>query len=568
MTDPLDELERRLALDAPIDDLLESLRDPARRDDAQLRLLAALRVDDARRLGPWFQDLDAEHTVDVAPDEGDAKRDAKLDELRAELDDDDPDALDLRPTEEGDADELLVERFLRFFGGRSDLYARQWYDERRGRSGYRPVRNPLTTEVARDHLRGRLTLGQYLLGPDGRVPFAVLDLDLRGDAMEKLRTLHGDDVDPLLHDGLRAYLARLLVAARDLGLAAFPAASGGRGAHLWLFFDPPRPARAARQVLKTIVTAAGGPPPELELELFPKQVVAGPRGLSSLVKLPLGIHQRTLRSCHLLDDRLQPIEDPIAALARLRFVDPALLDALLGGSIRAFPAPELADPPGPLPPLPDEPSARSLGEALRATRDEPSARLAREQILAGCGVLADVVDRAFRLRKLSPDEARAIAYSLGLLGDGKLAEEVLLAANASLKELHRARRGVPSPVGCRRLTALVPERCTGCPQLEGRPPYPTPLLYALGPIAPTPRRTARHAAHLDADEQVVEGALDGIGHTLRRIEDRLEQLERQLDRSGARAASLGERRHPTDERRAMPEAGDDDSNDDPNDGAP
>lgn len=518
MTDPLDELDRRIADDRPIDDLLDALRSPRTREPALLALLGALRVDDARRLlGPG------------APSEAPLEEgsDAEAPEDDDDLDDD-PDTLDVRPLEEADPDDLLVDRFLRFFGGRRDLHARQWHDERRGRSGYRPVREPLTKDVARDHLRGRITLGQYLLGPDGRVPFAVLDLDLKSEATERLRTTHGDDADPLRHDGLRAYLHRLRVASSDLGLASFPAASGGRGAHLWFFFDPPRPARAARQMLKAVVTAAGGPPPELDLELFPKQVASGPRGLSSLVKLPLGIHRRTLRPCPLLDDALQPIEDPISALARLRPVDPSLLDALLGGAVRAFPAPELAEPPGALPPLPDDPTPRSLGEALRATRDEPSARLALERMLSGCGVLADLVDRAYRLRRLSPDEARAIGYSVGLLGDGKLAEEVLVAGHASLKELHRARRGIPSPVGCRRLAALSPERCTHCPALRDQPPYPTPLLYALGPIAPAPRRTTKHAAHLDADEQVVEGALDGIGSALRRIEERLGRLERRV----------------------------------------
>ncbi|MBX3250502.1 MAG: hypothetical protein KF901_25220 [Myxococcales bacterium] len=513
--DVLDELERRLATDAPLDDLLDALSAPARRELATLRLVAALRLDEAAALTP-----SPELRLDVEA--------APADDVLAEDDPDDPDALDLRPTDEGDPDELLVERFLRFFGGRRDLYARQWHDDKRGRGGYRPVRNPLTADVARDHLRGRLTLGQYPLGPDGRVSFGVLDLDLGSQALERLEATHGD-ANPLRHDGLRAYLQRLRQAAVDLGLAAFPAASGGRGAHLWLFFDPPRPARAVRQALKAIVTAAGGPPADVTLELFPKQIAAGPRGLSSLVKLPLGIHQRTLRPCPLLDDGLASIEDPAAALARLRFVDNALLDALLGGAVRAFPAPELADPPGPLPPLPDDPTPRSLGEALRATRDDASARLAQERMLSGCATLSAIVDRAFSERRLDADEARAVAYSIGLLGDGKLAEEILLAASATLKELHRARRGVPSPVGCRKLRGLRSTPCSGCPSLEGQAPYPTPVLYALGPIAPKPRRSTRHAPHLDADEQVVEGALDGIGHLLRRIEARLERLERRAD---------------------------------------
>ncbi|MBI4704610.1 MAG: hypothetical protein HY744_26195 [Deltaproteobacteria bacterium] len=238
-----------------------------------------------------------------------------------------------------DTDAALVERFLRWFGGRKDLHARQWYDERRRRSGYRLVEEPLTAEVARLHLAGRLTLGQYLLFPDGSCAFGVVDLDLSASALAELRATRGDAVRPVEHGPLRDYALRLVEAARRLGLGLFAEDSGGRGLHLWLFFEPRRPARAVRALLGQLVVAAGSQPPDVAVEIFPKQDRPGPKGLSSLVKLPLGIHQATLRRCALLDEKLDPVEDPWAALDRLRAAAPDVVDDVLGRRLVIMPTP-------------------------------------------------------------------------------------------------------------------------------------------------------------------------------------------------------------------------------------
>ena len=447
----------------------------------------------------------------------------------------DDDASELVPVEGGPTDRDLVDRFLRFFGGRRDLYARQWYDERRRRSGYHPVREPLTEKVVREHLAGRVTVGQYLLWPDATVSFAVIDLDLSSSALDAMRACRGQEACPLDHDGLRAYARRLGDAALGLGLATFAEDSGSKGLHLWLFFEPRRPARAARGVLSQVVLAAGPQPPDVSIELFPKQELPGRKGLSSLVKLPLGVHQATLRSCPLLDVAFAPIGDQRAALAALRPADPVLVDAVIAR--RVLPLPVgcglTAGGGAPLPALPSSPTARTLAEALRGVPAGLSEREACERMLAGCAVLAAIVARAYERHALTADEARAVIYTLGLVGPrGTLATEVLAAAGASHKELERVRRGLPSPAGCAKLRRLgAPATCEGCTAARGALPYPTPVAFAVGDVAGAPPGHAPFAPWLEDTTELAPTAVEVLGDALGRIESRLERLEETISQN-------------------------------------
>ncbi len=425
-----------------------------------------------------------------------------------------------------DGDRETLETFLRLFGGRRDLYAKAWVDERRHRCGYRPVEEPLTAEVVRAHLRGAVTVGQYLLFPDGTCSFGVIDLDVSGAVMDGLRAGHGEAVSSLRHAPLRAFALRLVESGARLGLPMVAEDSGGRGVHLWLHFEPRRLASAVRAVLAQVVAGAGPVPPDVGVEIYPKQDRLGPRGLSSLVKLPLGHHPVTFRRCWLLDEQLRDIADVRQSLATVRIAPPDVVEAVVGRRVVPLPAPELG-PVAKVPPLSEQRSARSLAELLRSVQAGPDERRACEQVLQGCAVLRALVERAYERHALEAEESRALVYSIGLVSAGPgLIDEVLAAARIPRRELDRVRKGLPNPVGCKRLRALAPPEVT-C-QCFGREalPYATPLLHAVGPVAPAEPRWKPFAAHLGADEGVVQGPLDAIGEALSRIEQRLAALER------------------------------------------
>jgi hypothetical protein len=444
----------------------------------------------------------------------------------ADANDDDNDD-DVRPPAALPAVDEAVLLFLRWLGGRRDLYAKQWYDEKRNRNGYHPVEAPLTEAVVRAHLAGRLTVGQYLLFPDATCSFGVIDLDVSASAMAEIRASHGDDASALRHGGLNAYARRITGAAASLGIPLFAEDSGNRGVHLWLFLEPRRPARAARAVLSQVLVAAGPQPPDVNTEIFPKQDALGRRGLSSLVKLPLGLHQTTMRRCLFLDDGLKPLEDPLEALRRLRPADSASVEAVIGRRVVALPAPE-ETPWQPPPALPVTTSARTLAEALRAVDQGKPEQDACRRMIEGCAILGSIVTRAYESHALTAPETSAVVYSLGLVGPAcQVAEEVLAAARASNKELMRVRRGLPSPVGCAKLRRLVggEAACHGCSMKRDAVPYASPTLLVLGDVEPAQPRHAPFAPWIENDQPVVRSGLDVVAEALHRIEERLQRLE-------------------------------------------
>jgi hypothetical protein len=429
----------------------------------------------------------------------------------------------LRPRAVVDAE--LVALFLRFYGGRRDVYAKAWYDERRKRAGYHPVEQPLTESVARAHLQGAMTIGQYLLHPDGTCSFGVIDLDLSASIVESLRVTHGDAVSGLAHPPLRELALRLLDAGQRLGLPLFAEDSGGRGVHVWLHLDPRRQAAAVRSLLAQVIVAAGPIPPGVGTEIFPKQERLGPRGLSSLVKLPLGAHPATLRTCSLLDDRLAPIESSLEALRALRVAPTDMVDAVVGRRVVPLPAPELT-PTEAVPRLDARPTPRSLAEGLRQVQAGHAEKEAVDAVLRGCPVVAGLVRKAFEEHALMADEARALLYTIGLIGPGPgVIDDVFASARVPRRELDRMRRGLPNPAGCKKLSRLAPPGTCACFPDGKALPYPTPVLHALGSVAPSPPPWAPFAEHLGADERVVQGPLDAIGEALARIEERLARLE-------------------------------------------
>jgi hypothetical protein len=425
-------------------------------------------------------------------------------------------------------DEPTAELFIRWFGGRRDLYARQWFDERRRRSGYRPIEEPLTNEVARAHLEGRMTIGQYLLFPDATVSYGVLDLDLGANALSEWKAAMGDGAIPAEHPILRAYARRLIDAGHRLGLPLWPEDSGSRGVHLWLFLEPRRPARAARALLSQVLISAGAQPAEVGVEVFPKQDRPGQKGLSSLVKLPLGIHQQTLRRCALLDEHWRPIPEARVALERLSAAPADLVADVVGRRRVPLPAPELEPSEG-APPLPRTPNARSMAEALRGIAPGAEEQQACERMLAGCTVLRKLVAKGYEQRRLAPAEARALLYTVGLVGPScTLIEEIFVVAQVSKAELLRVRRSLPSPTGCKRLRLIAPELAKDCRCPEGHDaePYPTPAVFAVGRRAPASPTWAPFAPWVEGEAILAADPLATIAEWLRRIEGRLERLER------------------------------------------
>jgi hypothetical protein len=426
--------------------------------------------------------------------------------------------------------------FLRFFAGRGDVYARQWHDARKGATGYWPVREALSPRVVADHLLGRITIGQYVLHPDETVSFAVLDLDPAAALME-WGAAGGREDGGLGLPPLVDYTRRLLETGRGIGLAPLAEATGGDGIHVWFLFVPRIAASRARALMNEILFRTGAQPPGVSVEVFPKQDHLRGKGFGNLVKLPLGVHQATCRRSRFLSSAMQPVEDD-DGLAIVVPSEPSAVEAALAGRVveigsrsgaRPVEAREstpsrrpedrrLVEPAGATP--------RNLAEALAAIPAGREAAAAVDRILAGCTVLRELARQALEERKISPDAARALVYTVGLVGrENERVESLLHAAEVSRKELDRVRQGLQAPMGCKKLRESFPllaGKCR-CPQ----PPeggYATPALLGLA-SAPTFARSSSPAGGArilaDAAESIERHDLEA---RLSRIEAALEKL--------------------------------------------
>ena len=141
-----------------------------------------------------------------------------------------------------------------------DTYAVQQRNGSYVRVGSEPLLLPLLWA----HVEGRITLGTYLLDAQETCSFAVFDDD-RDDGLMWLAVLAGE----LAREGI----STMVEASR-------------RGGHLWIHFAEPRPGYMVRAWLLPYAQAFG-------MELYPKQDALDRGMWGSLIRLPLGVHQRS-----------------------------------------------------------------------------------------------------------------------------------------------------------------------------------------------------------------------------------------------------------------------------------
>jgi superfamily II DNA or RNA helicase len=251
----------------------------------------------------------------------------------------------------GEAEKVALLRKL--FGARSDVYATRWENRSSGKSGWSPaVRGgwskrrsakdhlPLTDDVLLAHVRGERTVGIYPLLPGDRCALLACDFDKGTWALDALAYL-----DACHHNGVPAVLER---------------SRSGDGAHVWVFFDVPVPAAAARAMGAALLREAMAARAELDLasydRFFPSQDFLPKAGFGNLIALPLqGECARRGTTVFMDPTSLTPWEDQWAFLSSAACLAPDAV-ASLATSLRPVEAgptltfTELAKADGPPPP--------------------------------------------------------------------------------------------------------------------------------------------------------------------------------------------------------------------------
>lgn len=232
--------------------------------------------------------------------------------------------------------EEKIALFRRLFRGRDDVYAVRW-ENKAGKSGYAPAcaqewkpgicekprikcqdcahrqLQPLTDAVVFDHLAGRRTLGVYPLLSDDTCHFLAVDFDeaeWRNDVQAFAQSCRELDVP-----------------------VAVEISRSGQGAHAWLFFESPIPARDARRLGSAILSHTCARIRQLKLSsydrLFPNQDILPKGGFGNLIALPLQKKPREQGCSVFVDADLQAYGDQWAFLASMRRIGRNVLESTI-----------------------------------------------------------------------------------------------------------------------------------------------------------------------------------------------------------------------------------------------
>lgn len=227
---------------------------------------------------------------------------------------------------------LNINLYLSLFRGREDLFARRWVN-RKGRSGYSPAcanewidgicgkpgvkcsqcKNrkfiPVTDEIVRRHLKGKITMGVYPLLQNETCNFLAIDFDKkswRQDLTALVKVCHAKDVP-----------------------VAVERSHSGNGAHAWFFFEEPVPAGKARNLGAALLTEAMDYRPQIGLDsydrMFPNQNTLPKGGFGNLIALPLQGQAVKNGNTVFLNRDLEPHPDQWTYLKTIRRVSKNLI---------------------------------------------------------------------------------------------------------------------------------------------------------------------------------------------------------------------------------------------------
>jgi superfamily II DNA or RNA helicase len=223
-----------------------------------------------------------------------------------------------------------IELFLKLFRCRGSVYPKLWENHVKGTKGYSPACNnewvrgvcgkpphgkvkcsecpnqafPGLDAAAVDrHLRGQVpAIGTYAIREDDTCTFLACDFD--GNGWQS---------DVFIYQAV----------AREMGVEVLVERSrSGNGAHAWVFFSEPVPARMARALGTAVLLKCGEVNHHVDLEsydrFFPNQEYLPKGGFGNLIALPLQKIPRESGNSVFIGIDMQPEADQWGLLSRVR----------------------------------------------------------------------------------------------------------------------------------------------------------------------------------------------------------------------------------------------------------
>jgi len=442
------------------------------------------------------------------------------------------------------ADDRAIAALLDAFRGRPDVHAIQ---TRMGKNfGYLPEKRTIGKEDIRRHLVGEKTLGIYLVDENSNSNMLVLDLDVKKEWLPSYENISGER--RRIKSLIKTAAIGLIELCQAVGLQPLVEYSGNKGLHFWIISSEPFPARYWRILGQWLVGKSASRCQELSWEVFPKQDMIKDGGLGNLVKLPLGVHQKTgRRSFFLENESLKPAADQITFLQSCKKLNKSLFEKILGtitvDSIDSKNAnlSGLQNHNG-VEVRPVTPEAGNENFSLRVKIPLPERQTVEvEKILAGCQPLWAVLEKVRLGEELDEEQKHALVYIFAHLGEeGKVFIHQVLnqLADYNPDAVNAMIRAVPpNPPGCNRIRKSIPELCaTFACNCQFRMPagcYASPVIHAgIFPGSAVYKKQAvppQTPAGL-AEGEMVAGTSGSIDRLMQEFSETKIELKRMLDR--------------------------------------
>ena len=246
------------------------------------------------------------------------------------------------PVNKHSSPEAKIALFKSLFAGRTDVFARRWYGVTSGKSGYQPVCEkewdetlcdkkkykcsvcpnrkiqPLTDSDVYAHLAGkdkyaRDVIGVYPMLSDETCCFVCVDFDDEGfeEAVNAYRYVCAENNVP-------AYVER---------------SRSGSGAHIWIFFESPIPAKTARQLASGLLTLTMAQNKRISFasydRILPNQDTMPAGGFGNLIALPLQGLARKSGNSLFVDESFSPYMDQWEFLSGVQKIGADAVDTLV-----------------------------------------------------------------------------------------------------------------------------------------------------------------------------------------------------------------------------------------------
>ena len=332
--------------------------------------------------------------------------------------------------------------FLKLFQGREGVFAKQWPSGK----AYSPVRPDRQIEINDiiQHIQGIETYGIYPIRNDNKVKLVCFDIDLPNNYAELNEEALVIKKLPLLSQVKSVYTTIIDV----LKSHSFDKKSilvedtGGRGYHVWLFFESPISAVDARKFAYFILARA-----KVQCEVFPKQEIVLEGKYGNLIKLPLGLHKKysqLSKFVEITEKEILPIEDSLIYLTKIVPIPQSIISKInqhedeLNRTSKEQPT---------------KPSVASYKEVTGKIIKKP--RIGN--LMGKCKALFNLENKAMKQHHLDHEERLALAYIMVNTEDGEETLHQILRncsdykRDRTQKEIDYLKKRKMRPITCRKL---------------------------------------------------------------------------------------------------------------------